>query len=130
MIRRPPRSTRTDTLFPYTTLFRSSLVRIGGQHGHPKLPRLVHKIERPELVRGIKCRHHRTDALAMHPFERLLGLFEVELQEGLSCGILGQPKGIGRIHLDRQFSLQNPLLTYNNRVHATTPPTARSASIY
>src|SRR3546814_10282956 len=26
MIRRPPRSTRTDTLFPYTTLFRSSLL--------------------------------------------------------------------------------------------------------
>src|SRR3546814_19072220 len=30
MIRRPPRSTRTDTLFPYTTLFRS-LPRIVGQ---------------------------------------------------------------------------------------------------
>src|SRR3546814_18177731 len=30
MIRRPPRSTRTDTLFPYTTLFRSEgLVRPG-----------------------------------------------------------------------------------------------------
>src|SRR3546814_1160830 len=27
MIRRPPRSTRTDTLFPYTTLFRSLLCR-------------------------------------------------------------------------------------------------------
>src|SRR3546814_3332008 len=27
MIRRPPRSTRTDTLFPYTTLFRSDLWR-------------------------------------------------------------------------------------------------------
>src|SRR3546814_20161726 len=26
MIRRPPRSTRTDTLFPYTTLFRSDLL--------------------------------------------------------------------------------------------------------
>src|SRR3546814_8005052 len=26
MIRRPPRSTRTDTLFPYTTLFRSPVV--------------------------------------------------------------------------------------------------------
>src|SRR3546814_11085316 len=26
MIRRPPRSTRTDTLFPYTTLFRSPLL--------------------------------------------------------------------------------------------------------
>src|SRR3546814_20476348 len=31
MIRRPPRSTRTDTLFPYTTLFRSvALVRAAG----------------------------------------------------------------------------------------------------
>src|SRR3546814_4005393 len=28
MIRRPPRSTRTDTLFPYTTLFRSSQIQI------------------------------------------------------------------------------------------------------
>src|SRR3546814_3667269 len=27
MIRRPPRSTRTDTLFPYTTLFRSGIRR-------------------------------------------------------------------------------------------------------
>src|SRR3546814_13197841 len=40
MIRRPPRSTRTDTLFPYTTLFRSpcqgaSPRRAGCQHqGH------------------------------------------------------------------------------------------------
>src|SRR3546814_3022134 len=33
MIRRPPRSTRTDTLFPYTTLFRSDLdrTRLGGR---------------------------------------------------------------------------------------------------
>src|SRR3546814_1237558 len=31
MIRRPPRSTRTDTLFPYTTLFRSHL-----QQPHPE----------------------------------------------------------------------------------------------
>src|SRR3546814_2074820 len=30
MIRRPPRSTRTDTLFPYTTLFRSVAAETGG----------------------------------------------------------------------------------------------------
>src|SRR3546814_12164527 len=30
MIRRPPRSTRTDTLFPYTTLFRSDAGRLVG----------------------------------------------------------------------------------------------------
>src|SRR3546814_2289760 len=34
MIRRPPRSTRTDTLFPYTTLFRSVCSgAIGAVHG-------------------------------------------------------------------------------------------------
>src|SRR3546814_2897056 len=37
MIRRPPRSTRTDTLFPYTTLFRSEspLTALGGVIGRP-----------------------------------------------------------------------------------------------
>src|SRR3546814_20634278 len=30
MIRRPPRSTRTDTLFPYTTLFRSRAMTMAG----------------------------------------------------------------------------------------------------
>src|SRR3546814_13383541 len=35
MIRRPPRSTRTDTLFPYTTLFRSEsgMLRVSLQDG-------------------------------------------------------------------------------------------------
>src|SRR3546814_11800220 len=32
MIRRPPRSTRTDTLFPYTTLFRSRERHVGAGH--------------------------------------------------------------------------------------------------
>src|SRR3546814_12575893 len=47
MIRRPPRSTRTDTLFPYTTLFRS--------------PRFAH-LARPCADRGAR-RHHRTQRL-------------------------------------------------------------------
>src|SRR3546814_20486907 len=46
MIRRPPRSTRTDTLFPYTTLFRSSFAGLksavlraaeAGAHGREEL---------------------------------------------------------------------------------------------
>src|SRR3546814_10652364 len=36
MIRRPPRSTRTDTLFPYTTLFRSDPRRDGDQFVEPR----------------------------------------------------------------------------------------------
>src|SRR3546814_15825091 len=39
MIRRPPRSTRTDTLFPYTTLFRSQHVLRQGQHHRARAPR-------------------------------------------------------------------------------------------
>src|SRR3546814_17898408 len=43
MIRRPPRSTRTDTLFPYTTLFRSRpltlhLRRDGVDHNRSVIP--------------------------------------------------------------------------------------------
>src|SRR3546814_1105579 len=44
MIRPPPRSTRTDTLFPYTTLFRSTghalrYLNIGGGFGIPYFPK-------------------------------------------------------------------------------------------
>src|SRR3546814_4510340 len=41
MIRRPPRSTRTDTLFPYTTLFRSLHVRarLAQRHQLPEAQR-------------------------------------------------------------------------------------------
>src|SRR3546814_2195165 len=52
MIRRPPSSTRTDTLFPYTTLFRSSTV-------HERIRRL----ERDGIIRGYSVR------LGKDPFE-------------------------------------------------------------
>src|SRR3546814_2622520 len=42
MIRRPPRSTRTDTLFPYTTLFRSPRTLRRDHHAPRPLPRLPH----------------------------------------------------------------------------------------
>src|SRR3546814_4696484 len=38
MIRRPPRSTRTDTLFPYTTFFRSDNVREDRGRGRGRKP--------------------------------------------------------------------------------------------
>src|SRR3546814_9407649 len=37
MIRRPPRSTRTDTLFPYTTLFRSGVAKVALSVGFESL---------------------------------------------------------------------------------------------
>src|SRR3546814_15394646 len=41
MIRRPPRSTRTDTLFPYTTLFRSLLLELGQHVGGDPADHLI-----------------------------------------------------------------------------------------
>src|SRR3546814_15189997 len=43
MIRRPPRSTRTDTLFPYTTLFRSHQRDHGDPDHQPRAQRVVHE---------------------------------------------------------------------------------------
>src|SRR3546814_13978811 len=58
MIRRPPRSTRTDTLFPYTTLFRSV------HHHYPKIRCLT----APEY--DALCASYRTlgyeEALSFH----------------------------------------------------------------
>src|SRR3546814_19534884 len=49
MIRRPPRSTLPDTLFPYTTLFRSCDQEV--DHGRPApLPRLPEPVPLPAAV--------------------------------------------------------------------------------
>src|SRR3546814_6644065 len=51
MIRRPPRSTRTDTLFPYTTLFRSSAFE-PTPYGRGKMGSV--QLECPGVVRTAK----------------------------------------------------------------------------
>src|SRR3546814_6507266 len=61
MIRRPPRSTRTDTLFPYTTLFRSDHVALARPADH--LPPVDHAGDGDAALfgaKGISARHrHR-----------------------------------------------------------------------
>src|SRR3546814_7442693 len=46
MIRRPPRSTRTDTLFPYTTLFRSLAAQLTGLDDLRRLRERRHNVRR------------------------------------------------------------------------------------
>src|SRR3546814_4534570 len=50
MRRRPPRSTRTDTLFPYTTLFRSGLPAGNTAVSHPHRQEHLRKAEKLSLV--------------------------------------------------------------------------------
>src|SRR3546814_6040273 len=64
MIRRPPRSTRTDTLFPYTTLFRSG-IRCREWHGATKKPAsagfVVSHPERFRPVRVVRSEEHTSE---------------------------------------------------------------------
>src|SRR3546814_15364250 len=87
MIRRPPRSTRTDTLFPYTTLFRSR------QAEETSDGRIVCRIERC----GVRRRH-----------QYLLGLC-IEYVEGVQRDVgdagdrdaAGEVEGRNRRNIDR-----------------------------
>src|SRR3546814_3594316 len=58
MIRRPPRSTRTDTLFPYTTLFRSDYLAEVDAGRDPSPPSAV-----PSIVAAPR-RYRRAELLA------------------------------------------------------------------
>src|SRR3546814_2892153 len=85
MIRGPPRSTRTDTLFPYTTLFRSLDVPDGDAHreppGHGRRP--AHAARRRRADRGphhLRVRRGRRVADAGLPAP-LLGRVRVRNRE-------------------------------------------------
>src|SRR3546814_1082812 len=64
MIRRPPRSTRTDTLFPYTTLFRSLGAFVLGEAGLLEgKEATTHWIARDEFARRFPNTKFRPDVL-------------------------------------------------------------------
>src|SRR3546814_4333115 len=81
MIRRPPRSTRTDTLFPYTTLFRSRRQRL-----EPRVLQLLERLEalgnRREFLErvGLEQFLHRGEA------QRIVLIVVVE-----ALALLGRP---------------------------------------
>src|SRR3546814_10914450 len=61
MIRLPPRSTRTDTLFPYTTLFRSPALTGSRKRGGATVRR---------AARGVAKRSHHEARTFRHPLSR------------------------------------------------------------
>src|SRR3546814_3540047 len=62
MTRRPPRSTRTDTLFPYTTLFRSFVYQY-----HHLLPEFsaLENVALPQMIAGVAKSKARSKAAAL-----------------------------------------------------------------
>src|SRR3546814_7572666 len=79
MIRRPPRSTRTDTLFPDTTLFRSlGAARIAGHAA-----RCTAAQRRRGPVQGAGCSAGEPRVRIGLPFRALTDLLAVALQDAL-----------------------------------------------
>src|SRR3546814_10356298 len=62
MIRRPPRSTRTDTLFPYTTLFRS---QAGEAFRSARMPR--HLVVSRGVLDSFEVKRKSPDMVLVHP---------------------------------------------------------------
>src|SRR3546814_13768218 len=115
MLRRPPRSTRTDTLFPYTTLFRSSTARgpctrsstPGAQDGSATFVRSP----RPTMIDRSAERGDHDESLPLRPDDLLafrLGrlLLLLDIVPGLPSP---KPMDIERISL-YDFFADNPFL--------------------
>src|SRR3546814_14866591 len=86
MIRRPPRSTRTDTLFPYTTLFRSfhSVTGPGGGAAVTQVaPRQTKSFTFKALHPGLFVYHCATPMIAQHISNGMYGMILVEPEGGL-----------------------------------------------
>src|SRR3546814_1533268 len=108
MIRRPPRSTRTDTLFPYTTLFRSH-----ASQGRPNLrtlrPRALRRGIEPDVRRG---------GIAQVPGTRRAG---AGIRARRSEEHTSELQSLMRISyavfcLKKKTQLNNPLKTYHTTI--------------
>src|SRR3546814_13763262 len=103
MIRRPPRSTRTDTLFPYTTLFRSNLLG---------------RFHRPDPALEFLEASHKslTSILPRHSREREI----TSMSSPWQCSGDGSPLARGRRHHANDFP---------NASRAATKPFLASSEI-
>src|SRR3546814_6687738 len=133
MIRRPPRSTRTDTLFPYTTLFRSHRFRRTAQRpcrgappGQAAARRHARRDPRRRRGRGHLSREGEvTDLLNLRSVSAAYGKGQVlwhvalDIRPGEAATILGR-NGVGKTppmkRTEAHTSKLTPLMRNNNAV--------------
>src|SRR3546814_5856088 len=116
MIRRPPRSTRTDTLFPYTTLFRSDQHRHRHQRRHRSAgrrsapPREGEERHRPAM--GDSARGRGEVSRGPWHVAVLMGGWSAEREVSLSSGqgiadaLESRGHRVTRIDMDRDVALR------------------------
>src|SRR3546814_2710872 len=123
MIRRPPRSTRTDTLFPYTTLFRSLAEHERQVPGLCGRGLVRDQPERsPDEPRCIQFRAHRSDEHTSELQSLMRISYAVFCLKKKNIHHLKRPIRIER-HLPRLNTLQLTAHTINSKTifcHLTT----------
>src|SRR3546814_4202748 len=119
MKRRPPRSTRTYTLIPYTALFLS------GEQPHYRAgqyrlarSRLAHDAERAALLQGERHAVHRLHAARRRP-ERRAQVVDDEQRFGLVLGWFGDDSASG--HVPPCAFVQSALSRPSNGPPTTSP---------
>src|SRR3546814_16261264 len=123
MIRRPPRSTRTDTLFPYTTLFRS-------------IPAIVRAFAWPKSMRWGR---ESTSSESLRWVRPLSGIVAILGDELIACEVGGISTGFAtrghRFHCPGEITI-GPAEDYSDHIrachvllaHTERPETARARS--
>src|SRR3546814_1932965 len=109
MIRRPPRSTRTDTLFPYTTLFRSDGFARVPLHDRTLRPRQAGRL----VQRLLEIETYRMMALLAFPAARRHSAGLATIGERLT-GITSQLTEIDDVGAERR--LLDELMTLSSEI--------------
>src|SRR3546814_8096042 len=129
MIRRPPRSTRTDTLFPYTTLFRSPLhrdVRADESEAVALVPERARAegFQPLDLIRCPLGNPQRfvapVDAIGQMVFEtKAVPHLDRPRQRGKQLTVAAKRDAVAvvMIRRDRWGPIQRPLGSFNKQLH-------------
>src|SRR3546814_12575288 len=124
MFRRPPRSTRTDTLFPYTTRFRSELERANGEltlHVRETLRNLLRQRDRARVGEGaiiepgagddvgdeVEVNVRKTCGVERLPNRIEIGLADVRQDEVLRVGRADLVEAVAFGEVDRKSTRLN-----------------------
>src|SRR3546814_9303468 len=109
MIRRPPRSTRTDTLFPYTTLFRSGWLTASAS---PQVPELVE-------ATGMSIRS--VERMTKHYYGLSPRMLARKYRAVRAASALARGEGLDAAQLGDAFYDQSHLIREIKRFAGTTP---------
>src|SRR3546814_5603963 len=99
MIRRPPRSTRTDTLFPYTTLFRSPYLSRSDAISCSRRPVCSAPIQIDSAATLLRSEEHTSELQSLMRISYAVFCLKKKKPPRLTASRATQPDNLRRAHL-------------------------------